>query len=428
MENINAADLYKQRPPAFGHGLLKYFAMDPKSICLNHGAFGSSPYAALKHTYDLALKGESNPYKFVQNDYKPYISDIRGKLAKLVNAQRDEIVLNNNTSTGINTVLRNFAWEKGDIIIRFNTTFITVYKAIDNLGDISPLPTISEIELSFPTTNQQIIDLFRKHLKSLPKHPNQKRVAVIDSIVANPGVLMPWQELVKICKEEGVWSVIDAAHSIGQEQNINLTKAAPDFWVSDCHKWLYAKRGVAMLYIPERNRPIIKTSFPTSHLYKPVAERSVEDFVDQWIWNGTPDWSPILSIGAALDFRKWIGGEAKISEYCHNLALEGGRRMAEIFGTRVIDPNGELTVNMVNVELPFPDTIPFSPQINASFMTKMFDERNAQSAPYYHNGRWWVRCCAQVYNELEDFEKLAKHWIEVCDEVKREEDSRKVKL
>lgn len=42
-------------------------------------------------------------------------------------------------------------------------------------------------------------------------------VAVIDSITSVPGVLLPWKEMVQVCKEEGVWSVIDAAHSIGQE-------------------------------------------------------------------------------------------------------------------------------------------------------------------------------------------------------------------
>jgi len=51
----------------------------------------------------------------------------------------------------------------------------------------------------------------------------------------------------------------------------------------------------------------------------------------------------------ALDFRKWIGGEAKIFEYCNNLAFEGGKRMADIFGTRVMDSNGELTLNMVSM-------------------------------------------------------------------------------
>jgi len=38
--------------------------------------------------------------------------------------------------------------------------------------------------------------------------------------------------MVAICKDEQIWSVIDAAHSIGQEVGINLTKAAPDFWIS----------------------------------------------------------------------------------------------------------------------------------------------------------------------------------------------------
>ena len=55
---------------------------------------------------------------------------------------------------------------------------------------------------------------------------------MIDSIVSTPGILMPWQEMVKVCKEENVWSVIDAAHSIGQELHINLSEAQPDFWVS----------------------------------------------------------------------------------------------------------------------------------------------------------------------------------------------------
>lgn len=60
----------------------------------------------------------------------------------------------------------------------------------------------------------------------------QKIVAVIDSIASNPGVLLPWKEMVVICKEEGVMSIIDGAHSIGQELDINLGLAQPDFWVS----------------------------------------------------------------------------------------------------------------------------------------------------------------------------------------------------
>lgn len=49
----------------------------------------------------------------------------------------------------------------------------------------------------------------------------------------------------------------------------------------------------------------------------------------------------------ALKFRTWLGGEHKINEYCHDLALRGGKRLAEILCTEVMDPNGEFTLNMV---------------------------------------------------------------------------------
>jgi len=88
------------------------------------------------------------------------------------------------------------------------------------------------MNLSFPNTHETIVEQFRNHLRSLHRKPNAKIVAIIDSITSNPGCLMPWQKMVEVCKEEDVWSLIDAAHSIGQEMNINLSEAKPDFWVS----------------------------------------------------------------------------------------------------------------------------------------------------------------------------------------------------
>lgn len=50
---------------------------------------------------------------------------------------------------------------------------------------------------------------------------------------------------------------------------------------------------------------------------------------------------------AALEFREWLGGERKINAYCHDLALDGGRKLAELLGTSVLDQDGEFTANMV---------------------------------------------------------------------------------
>lgn len=114
-----------------------------------------------------------------------------------------------------------------------STAYAAVTSVIKYLGDLPPYPTISTIKLAFPMTRSEILTQFREHLRSLPRHgSSQKIVTVFDGIISNPGILLPWEEMVTICKEEGVWSVVDAAHCIGQQLHINLAESQPDFWVS----------------------------------------------------------------------------------------------------------------------------------------------------------------------------------------------------
>ena len=153
---------------------------------------------------------------------------------------------------------------------------------------------------------------------------------------------------------------------------------------------------------PYRNQHIIKSSIPTSHAYvspsnpkfknvgtnfvgqnecRPCLSYSTKPFLTRaYIYRDrmcgprtvphraqrfvTP--SPTLKraltpvIPIALAFRSWLGGEAAINAYCHQLALDGAQRLAELLGTRVMDPNGELTLSMVRSSplLPSPSRLP----------------------------------------------------------------------
>lgn len=97
------------------------------------------------------------------------------------------------------------------------------------------------------------------------------------------------------------------------------------------------------------NQHIMKTAFPTSWAYKSPDEVKPGEnlFVEQFGACGTMDLVPYMTVAAALEFRKDIGGEKAISSYCHFLALHAARRMAEVWGTRVMDEDGSLTANMV---------------------------------------------------------------------------------
>ena len=60
---------------------------------------------------------EACPDLFHRIDYMPQLREVRRRLANLVGAKTDELVLVTNASMGINAVLRNFEWEEGDLII-----------------------------------------------------------------------------------------------------------------------------------------------------------------------------------------------------------------------------------------------------------------------------------------------------------------------
>ncbi|KAJ7601323.1 pyridoxal phosphate-dependent transferase [Mycena rosella] len=410
-------------PPEFGHAMLQYFAFDPGYTNLNHGSYGSLPLPVIEACRAMDSEAESSPDRWIRFSYLPRLTVVRQRIAATIGAKTEECVLVPNTSHGISTVLRNIEWQKDDIIVAFSTTYNSVARTARYISDTPPHPVVSELTLTFPTTASKVVALFRDHLRRLPRKNDQKVVAIIDSIISMPAILLPWKEMVQVCKEEGVMSLIDAAHSIGQEPSLDLSTADPDFWVSNCHKWLYAKRSCAVLYVPLRNQHIIKSTFPTSDAYVSPADSTGPNFVDQFDWCATIDFVPYLSVATALDFRQWLGGENKINAYCRQMAVQGSNRLAQILGTSgmAMDPTGEMTLNMVNVHLPLPSNLQPRGVVLKKMKEKMILERNIFASIFFiQETGWWTRCSAQIWTEIGDFEKLGKVLVAICSEVEDE--------
>jgi hypothetical protein len=109
-------------------------------------------------------------------------------------------------------------------------------------------------------------------------------------------------------------------------------------------------------------------------------------------------WS--LLVPAALDFRLWLGGEQKINDYCRSLALTGGKLLSQLLGTPLLDPTGEFTLNMTNVGLPLEPNIPDNAVTYEMLMRSLLEGWQVSATTFRHNGKWWVRASAQVWNEV----------------------------
>lgn len=69
---------------------------------------------------------ESNPDKFMRFTYQPLLILARERIAEFIGADTDEIVFVPNASHGINTVLRNFDWNEGDVLITGEPIYVVI--------------------------------------------------------------------------------------------------------------------------------------------------------------------------------------------------------------------------------------------------------------------------------------------------------------
>jgi selenocysteine lyase/cysteine desulfurase len=198
------------------------------------------------------------------------LGECRESVAKILQCSKDNVALIANATTGTNAVLRDLVYQDNDAIVYTSLIYDAVDKNVDYLIDTERMRGVSlhkvPVRLKMPMTKQDILKTFKAAIDEAQSQGKRIRIGVVDTISSIPGLRLPWEEMVKILKDNQILSLVDGAHGIGHIP-INLSRADPDFFVSNCHKWLYAHRACAVLYVASRNFHLQRTSLPTSWFY-----------------------------------------------------------------------------------------------------------------------------------------------------------------
>jgi selenocysteine lyase/cysteine desulfurase len=242
-------------PAEFGHEMRKLFLFDNDYVNLNHGlacpiprpscpqlirlllnagSFGTYPApirTALRRFQDRA---EARPDIFIRYEYPKLLDRSRALMGKYLNAPEEEIVFVPNATTGVNTVLRNLRFEKGDKIAYFATIYGACAKTVEYVCETTPAESVM-VEYEYPISDEMLVERFRDTLRRVKKGRERVKVAIFDMVVSLPGVRMPFERLTEVCQAEGVLSLIDGAQGLGHIP-LDLGKLRPDFFIGSCHK------------------------------------------------------------------------------------------------------------------------------------------------------------------------------------------------
>ncbi|KAI0602137.1 aminotransferase family protein-like protein [Biscogniauxia sp. FL1348] len=432
-------------PVPFGREMrAAHFNFAPFYTPLNHGSFGAFPSAVRDYQHKLQHETEARPDTFIRFVYPKLLRQARGAVAPLLGADIDEVVFVPNALTGINTILRNLTYRDGDVILYFSTIYDSCLKTIQSLEETGSVKGFA-IQLTYPIEDGDILDMFRAAVLQVHTQGKKVKLAMFDTVLTFPGVCFPWELLVNICKQHSILSCIDGAHGLGHLDLTLLAQIGPDFFVSNCYKWLMVPRGCAVLYVPRRNHHFIRTTYPTAEGYMSAAERDgfshTEYFVRLFEKVSTVDTTPYICVLESMKFRGQVcEGEERVRDYCKAVAREGGRLMAVTMGTEVLEnETGSLgDCCFTNVRLPLEikqDDVatreshrerasaggisPHEAKAVADWITeRSINEFDSFIATRFYAGAFWARLSGQIYLDHEDFKWAANVLLELCARIK----------
>ena len=320
-----------------------------------------------------------------------------------------DLVFIDNASQGISTILRSLyevlyntkcTGNTTCKILTFNTAHPVVQNTVEFLDNSMSSPMSQEIvfTVTFPmlTNTSLLLEALEEFIEEQNNQNTTIYMASISHITASPATIYDVAKINALFRNKSIITLIDGAQAMGQI-HLNLTEMNPDIYIANGYKWLYSLRGSGLLYV---KRDIQDMIYP---VVISTTNSLTSSFQARFRWLGCKDYVPWITMKNALEFREMIGDE-EIIEYIHNMAIKGGKRVAEIWWG---EAEGKLYINnedfvgaMVNILMPPNNLTSWSNVFARDYNIWIRVDNNVY-------GDMVARFSTQIFHQVEDFEQAA---------------------
>lgn len=359
---------------------------------LNHGSFGARPRSVFETYQRWQRELESQPVEFLGRSLPDLLTEARAQLAAYIGASADEFVFVPNTTHGMNIIARSLELDSGDEVLGADHEYGAVERTWRFIcGQRGATYRIASLPLGMSTEDEVVEQLWKGVTP-------RTRVIVLSHISSPTALRFPVEAVCRRAREQGILTAIDGAHAPGQIA-LDLREVGADFYVGNCHKWLCAPVGSALLYAHPERQPLLKP-LVVSWGWEP-RKPGPSPFIDLFDWIGTDDPAAYLSVPAAIAFQRENDWQAVRAE-CHTLAREARQQIGALTGLPQICPDStEWWAQM------FATPLPAETEMSAEeLQRRLRDEFQVEVPITEWQGRRFVRVSIQAYNSAADVERL----------------------
>jgi isopenicillin-N epimerase len=381
----------------------EHWLLDPDVAFLNHGSFGACPRPVLEYQAELRARLERQPVQFFVRDLEGLLDEARAALAGFLGAKPADLAWVANATTGVNAVLRSLALEPGDELLTTDHEYNACRNVLEFVAERAGARVVVAA-LPFPIAGPE-----EALAAILARVTPRTRLALIDHVTSQTGLVLPVGRIVAALRERGVETLVDGAHAPGMLP-LELTALGAGYYTGNCHKWLCAPKGAAFLYVRPDLQPGVRPA-AISHGANSL-RRDRSRFLLEFDWVGTGDPTACLAVPEALRFMGGLlpGGWAALRRHNQARVLEGRDLLCRALDVAPPCPD-EMIGSLASLPLPDGDG---APPPSALYADPLQDRLLAEYGievpviPWPAPPRRLVRISAQIYNRRGDYRRLAE--------------------
>lgn len=258
--------------PSFGALRTTEFPWTAETTYLNNASIGPIPERT-RRALDTFTAKRTAPYLLSDRELLQILHDVRDRVARLINADPDEIALTTNTSFGLNQAARALRLAPGDIVVVSDREFpANVYPWLrlrDQAVDVELAPCGPE---GWPDE-----DYLLERLRD-----SRVRVLAVSFVQFANGYRVDLERLGAACRDNGSLLVVDGIQGVGHCP-LDVKTTPVDVLACGGQKWLLSPWGSGFLYV---RRELIKQLEP--------------DFAGWMAFEGTDDLSRLTEYDCTL--------------------------------------------------------------------------------------------------------------------------------
>jgi len=353
----------------------RLFPLTDRFVFLNHAGVSPLNTRAVEAMHAFIERTMTEPFADTRDDALAALLDLRQRIATLINARSvDEIVLMQNTAMGINTAALSLPLRPGDNVLVLDGDYPANIYPWMNLAHRGVLTKV------VPAHGGGLdLDMLVSRMDS------RTRAVAMSTVVFATGFRNDLVVLGKLCKERGIFFVVDGIQSLGALP-FDVRAANVDFLACGSQKWLLGPPGGGFLYV---RRELLDDLAPGTY----VGMSSVVDAANFLDYNFTLQSTAERFLLGSQNFIGMIGLHECIA-LIQEIGIERiGQRVLALAGTaiaalhergyRVSAPAPEQRSGIVIAEVDDPEAV--SARLKAAGIISIPRGRGVRFAPHFYN-------------------------------------------